>query len=62
MLFRSTTVVFGCCIYNEIIVLNFWGLNRNTVNEVAKRSIRENNIDENIKFDDNKDIMTISLV
>ena len=57
-----TTVVFGCCIYNEIIVLNFLGLNRNTVNEVAKRSIRESNIDENIKFDDNKDIMNISLV
>lgn len=61
-LFGYTTVVFGCCIYNEIIVLNFCNLNRNTVKEVSLRSIRESNIDDINLNDNDDDVVNISLV
>ena len=39
------TVVFGCCVYNEIIIVNFCNLNSNTEREVTKRAISESSVE-----------------
>ena len=44
----SIFTIFGCLIYNEIIIINIFGLNHNTRKEILKREAKEN---ENGEFD-----------
>ena len=52
-------IFFGALILNEIIVLNFWGLNENTYENISKRGILESKlfgeIDPNYENDDNEE-------
>ena len=51
-----STVVFGCCVYNEIIIVNCCDLNRNTEREVTIRAIRESTVDNDILTKGNNNI------
>ena len=52
-------IFFGALILNEIIVLNFWGLNENTYENISKRGILESKlfreIGPNYENDDNEE-------
>ena len=48
-------IFFGALILNEIIVLNFWGLNENTYENISKRGILESNLLGEISPNDEKD-------
>ena len=37
-IFATFIIIFGCLVYNEIIVLRFWGLDINTYEKIAERS------------------------
>ena len=49
--------ILGTIVFNEIIILNFWGLNYNTKKEIMKRETIDgafqgnNNLDDNIEHD-----------
>ena len=47
--------LFSPLIYNEIIILNFWGLSKNTRKFVKQRVELEEILTEKDEFDDNND-------
>ena len=59
----SIFTIFGCLIYNEIIVINIFGLNHNTRKEILKRETKENEKDKInlINFDTEVDELSDSL-
>ena len=59
----SIFTIFGCLIYNEIIVINIFGLNHNTRKEILKRETKENEEDKInlINFDTEVDELSDSL-
>ena len=59
----SIFTIFGCLIYNEIIVINIFGLNHNTRKEILKRETKENEKDKInlIDFDTEVDELSDSL-
>ena len=51
----SLLTIFGCLIYNEIIIINLFGLNHNTRKEIIKRESEESGSSGRMTFDMRED-------